>query len=478
MSAAVVAHVGTDPVVPAVKPSHPPNQNSPTDYPSDRVIVSPANHLLAPLKGKLEAMAKRRFQQPTPFVEGKWWWILVRKDVIEEGELKRKQERVKLGPASMLKREAQKIASEKLRPMNQGLELVGSVTQVKDYVENTYKKVELPLLAKSTQHGYQSHIDRYILPQFGEMAMRDLTPLNLQAYFSGLAKSTEGPATVLKIKEALSSILASAKKYELLAKNPVVGIDIPHEKVLNRKKKKPVLSVEELDLLLSEVKEPYATMVHTAYFAGLRPSELDGLKIEDVHEDSITVDEACCRGTWSVTKTDPSSATIYVPPQVIERICRLKDLEVEYACGGNGAKRKVKCIRSLEPSSLVFQSLHKGVPMNDGNIRNRHLKPAALKLGIDPKKVNWQAFRRSYATVLSESGVSPKDIQAQMRHARISTSMEIYAQHVQESQRRGVQKMMSAVEEQRKQRGEKNHVTVRNNSIPVLLRTSEPQPSV
>lgn len=123
-------------------------------------------------------MAKRRFQHPTPFVEGKWWWILVRKDVLEEGKLKRKQERIKLGPASMLKREALKIASEKLRPMNQGLELVGSVTQVKDYVENTYKKVELPLLAKSTQLSYQSHIDRYILPKWSPTRIRACLPLS------------------------------------------------------------------------------------------------------------------------------------------------------------------------------------------------------------------------------------------------------------------------------------------------------------
>ena len=107
------------------------------------------------------------------------------------------------------------------------------------------------------------------------------------------------------------------------------------------------------------------------------------------------MDEPYCRGNWKETKTDSSSATIYVPPSVIERICRLRDLEVEYASGGRGAKRRVKCIRSLEPTSLVFQSLRKAGPMNDGNIRNRHLKPAALKLGIDPKKVNWQAFRRS-----------------------------------------------------------------------------------
>jgi hypothetical protein len=114
--------------------------------------------------------------------------------------------------------------------------------------------------------------------------------------------------------------------------------------------------------------------------------------------------------------------------------------------------------------------------MNDGNIRNRHLKPAVLKLGIDPKKVNWQVFRRSYMTNLADSGANVKDIQAQGRHSRASTSMDVYVQHVAESQRRAVQKMMSSVDEQRKQRGEENHVALRSNSTPVLLRTSDSLP--
>ena len=87
-----------------------------------------------------------------------------------------------------------------------------------------------------------------------------MTPVVLQGYFSGLAASKQGPETVLKIKEALSSILKSAKKYDLLQKNPVEGIIIPKQKRVNRKKEKPVLSVEEFYLLLAEIQEPYATM--------------------------------------------------------------------------------------------------------------------------------------------------------------------------------------------------------------------------
>jgi site-specific recombinase XerD len=66
--------------------------------------------------------------------------------------------------------------------------------------------------------------------------------------------------------------------------------------------------------------------------------------------------------------------------------------------------------------------------MSDHNILSRHIKPAAGKLGIG--WVNWQVLRRSYATWLVEAGADPKAVQAQMRHSRISTTVDVYSQFV------------------------------------------------
>ena len=46
-----------------------------------------------------------------------------------------------------------------------------------------------------------------------------------------------------------------------------------------------------------------------------------------------------------------------------------------------------------------------------------------------------------------EAGANPKDVQAQMRHSRISTTMEIYPQFVPESQQRAVARMTEMVDD-------------------------------
>jgi len=401
-------------------------------------IVVEANSAL-PLEGvDFQRMAKRRFQSNTPFREGNWWWIKARQDQLSEGRLKRKQKRIKLAPATVSDREARKIASEILRPMNQGLEVIGSATQFSAYVDGVYRGTVLPLLASTTRAVYSWVLDKYLIPAFGDAMLRDLSTMTLQKYFSGLGKNH---TTAMKVKDALASILGSAVKFGLLAGNPLIGVQIPSPRV--GKRTKPHITPEQFDALVNLVSEPYSTMIYTCVLAGLRVSELIGLKWEDLHTDSLTIDERYSRGEWGCPKTTASSATIGVDERVIQRINRLKDLEVTINWGAHGARKTFKLVTSDAPGDLIFQSLIKRAPMSDHNILSRHIKPAARKLGIG--WVNWQVLRRSYATWLVEAGADPKAVQAQMRHSRSSTTMDIYAQFVTASQRRAVAQMMDMV---------------------------------
>src|SRR5579862_2355554 len=106
--------------------------------------------------------------------------------------------------------------------------------------------------------------------------------------------------------------------------------------------------------------------------------------------------------------------------------------------------RHYKAVKSDQPEDLVFQSVRTGAPMRDNNILSRHIKPAARKLGLP--WINWCCLRTSHATWMVEAGDNPKDVQGQMRHSRISTTMDIYAQFVPESQRRALAKMSAMVE--------------------------------
>lgn len=270
-------------------------------------------------------MARRRFQSPKPFKEGQYWWLRVW-DTNLTGN--RKRQRLKLAPADMPLREVQKIAEQKLHPVNQGLVLTGSAMNFGDFVTEKYIKTYLPLLSSSTQDSYYRVISKYLKPEFSRLSLCELTRLKVQEYFSSMAVPYP---TISKIRDTMSSILRSAVDADCLLKNPLDGLRLPLDK--RPRQPKSTITPEQFHALLTLVPEPYASMLFVSVWTGLRVSELIGLKWRCIHSDSITVEERFCRGDWSTPKTSASAATIGVAPQVIARINRLKSLTVEVRAG-------------------------------------------------------------------------------------------------------------------------------------------------
>ncbi len=252
------------------------------------------------------------------------------------------------------------------------------------FVTDTYEKTALPLLSSAVQKTYLGAIRKHLAPVFGNSCLRDLTPVTMQTYFSGLhVKGVKYP-TIVKTRDALSSILRAAVVYEFLQKNPIETLQLPPDKRGTRTK--PWISPAQFAALIELIPEPYATMIFVAVWTGLRISEIAGLKWRCIHSESITVEQRYCRGDWSCTKTPGSAATVAVDAEVIERIHRLKTLTVDVRAGR--AVRHHKVVKASGPDDLVFQSIKDGKPMNDGNVLKRHIKPAARCLGL---KVTWRS---------------------------------------------------------------------------------------
>jgi integrase len=408
---------------------------------ADLVIIRGKANIGAQVSPKeMERMAKRRFQDPRPKLRGDWWTIRVWRDQIIAGKHVRKQQRIRLAAGTVQEREVRKIAAEYLRPMNQGLESIGSATNFEHYIETIYKPVVKPLMATTSFDRTRGVLDNYLLPAFGRCCLRELTPLTLQTYFSQLATSKTkrllSHESRDKIRDVLSSALRFAVQHDLLVRNPAEALRIPPDK-RGRKRNKPYLTPQQFGRLVELVPEPYASMVYVAIYTGLRVSELAGLRWNDIGLNSITVDERFCRGDWGAPKSEASNATIGVNQCVIDRILRLKHLTVEVKAGR--AVRKYKVVKSDGSDDLVFQGVRSGGPIRDNNILVRFIKPAARTLGL--AWVNWRSLRTSHATWLKMAGADVKDAQAQMRHSRSSTTLDIYQQFVPESQQRVVEKL-------------------------------------
>ncbi|MGC9159786.1 MAG: tyrosine-type recombinase/integrase, partial [Terracidiphilus sp.] len=94
------------------------------------------------------------------------------------------------------------------------------------------------------------------------------------------------------------------------------------------------------------------------------------------------------------------------------------------------------------PNDLMFPAIRRNkykqqVPMRPRQFLQRHMKPLAEELGIDPALITFQVLRRTFGTTMQKHGTM-KDVQAHLRHASITTTGNIYVQEIPASVRSAV----------------------------------------
>src|SRR6266480_7499043 len=123
-------------------------------------ILSNAEKLGGPQQGGWQKMARRRYQGGTLRKRGKrnpYWELQWREDDIKpDGTIGRRLVSWKIGAFSNLtRREARKLADEKLRSLNQGEYGPDSTILLHDFVERYFIPNFFPTLKLSTQKRYR-----------------------------------------------------------------------------------------------------------------------------------------------------------------------------------------------------------------------------------------------------------------------------------------------------------------------------------
>ena len=121
------------------------------------------------------------------------------------------------------------------------------------------------------------------------------------------------------------------------------------------------------------------------------------------------------QSAWRNYITEPKSRKSKAPVPVITPLRQL----LEKHCKGR-------------TEGLMFQS-RKGTPLNLDNLARNIIRPGLAQIGL--KWYGWHAFRRGLATNLKQIGVDDKTIQAILRHADYTTTMNHYVLSVPESVR-------------------------------------------
>jgi len=179
-------------------------------------------------------MARKRYQKPAPKKRGGQWTILVREDVVIDGQRKRKVKRIALGPATLTRAQAERLRDEFLVAINQTNVGTGGACLFRDFVHK-YERDVLPTLASTSQERGLSVLKNHLNPELGALMLREIRLEPLQGYFTRLQKSKLSPESIDKIRDVLSAVLRTAVDYGRLASNPAEKVRLSRKRLKAQK---------------------------------------------------------------------------------------------------------------------------------------------------------------------------------------------------------------------------------------------------
>ncbi len=279
---------------------------------------------------------------------------------------------------------------------------------------------EMRIQWRDTQYQtVENALQKHLLPVFGEMKVGQITKGDILAFRSGLAKvpgrkgKTLSASRINHILTPLRMILnEAANRFEFTAPyHGIKSLKVPRTDV-------EPFSLEEVDVILQNVRADFRAYYLIRFFTGLRTSEIDGLRWEkvDLARRQILVNEALVNGQVVPTKNDGSFRTVEMSLPVHQAFGALHDL---FAAE--------KDTRRRAPNDYVFYTRDL-TPLRHDNVTKRVWYPLLRYLDLKPRRP--YQTRHTAATLWLAAGESPEWIARQMGHSTTEMLFRVYSRYV------------------------------------------------
>jgi len=254
--------------------------------------------------------------------------------------------------------------------------------------------------SSSTGLGYESACRLYIIPNLGQVRIRNLRPDQIQNMYNTLLEDGVGRYTIRKVHTVLHSALQHASKTSIINSNPAMNTQPPREP----DKEMAILDESQVSqLLVAADGHRWKALYHLAIISGMRQMELLGLKWTDVDwvRSTIKVERQLLRSSgngieFSRPKTRYGKRSIDLGNKSIEVLRN----HYEYQ-----QKERQTAGEKWVENGLIFTAL---------------LKEA----GLVP--IRFHDLRHTAASLLLNQGIPVLAVSRRLGHARASITLDIY----------------------------------------------------
>jgi integrase len=288
-----------------------------------------------------------------------------------------------------------------------------------------YRAEKMPRRA-STKRGYESWLNNYVIPHFGDKELTELQARPVELWLQELSLS---PKSKLHIRGMLRVLWEYAMWAGHLAtqRNPMELVTV---KCASHRVQRPrSLTAEQFQSLLEQFRDDdcIRTMLLLAVSFGLRISEVLGLKWQDVNwlEKNVCIERGVVKQIVDDVKSAHSAKTMVIADELLDVL-----------------KRWRQTTQFAAPADWIFASAVKlgRLPLSYTHVWET-LSEGAKAAGIG--HVSSHTFRHTHRTWLDSVGTPVGVQQKLMRHSDIRTTMNIYGDAATDDMRKAHQKVVS-----------------------------------
>jgi integrase len=313
--------------------------------------------------------------------------------------------------------------------------------------------------AASTVYGYEQIVKQIQAAPIAAVALRDLEPGHLEAYYASKlvepaddpaplprrritdpmprAKRARGPNTVKKHHTLLGTALRRAWKQRKIAENVAALADPPQTVPYDG----PIFDTEQLRLLLGCARRERPTRIYALYAVaatgGVRQSELLGARWPDLAPDgTLMVQQALVRvpkqsldRAFKPPKSRKGRRPVVLPDHVLDV---LRGVRAEQQ------RDREQLGAAYHDRGLIFCA-QDGRPLHAHNIVERDYKPLLRQAGLPP--IPFKNLRHSHLSHLERVGTSVAVTQQRAGHSSPTITLGVYTKVMADEQREPVRRI-------------------------------------
>lgn len=279
-------------------------------------------------------------------------------------------------------------------------------------------------VAERTVEHWRWLLSSHLLPFFSDYRPSQITGRLVDQYKVAKLREREeqghglSPTSINKTLKILAQILDDAIEDGYLSENPARG---KRRRLKAAKPKRTWLELDQVQVLIDAAKD-HRPLIATMVLAGLRVSELIGLRWRDV-------DLVRSRLRVTDSKTDAGHREVDLSPWLRQEL-------IEHSARA----------RFVDASDPVFATRN-GTLRNRSNITRQILHPAIdranaklAEAGLGPiEGVTNHSLRRTFASLLYEAGATPAYVMQQMGHESSALALEVYSKVMERKRDTGAQ---------------------------------------